>query len=89
VEHLSGPQIIGRLLALSANIRLGWEGLTDKLSSFLGTFVNHGRKKFNKIWPCTKYASLHNGKNRAKFELLLNKLNSETYVKLGTVSVLY
>jgi hypothetical protein len=26
MEHLLGTQLIGRLLALLANIRLGWEG---------------------------------------------------------------
>jgi hypothetical protein len=28
VEHHSGTPLLGRLLALSANIRLGWHGLS-------------------------------------------------------------
>ncbi len=30
VEHLSGTPLLGWLLVLSANIRLGWKGLTKK-----------------------------------------------------------
>ncbi len=30
VEHLSGTPPLGRLLALSANNRIGWKGLTRK-----------------------------------------------------------
>jgi hypothetical protein len=29
VEQISGNQLIGRLLALLANIRLGWEGMAE------------------------------------------------------------
>jgi hypothetical protein len=28
VEHLSGTLLLGRLLTLSTNLRLGWKGLT-------------------------------------------------------------
>jgi hypothetical protein len=36
VEPLMGLHFKGKLLALSANIRLGWKWLTDSLSQMLG-----------------------------------------------------
>jgi hypothetical protein len=39
-------------VALPTNIKLSWKRLTrDKHSSLLHTFVNYGRKKFDKIGP--------------------------------------
>ncbi len=42
-EHLLGTQLIGRLLALLANIRLGREGLIEK-NSLLGMFITYSQK---------------------------------------------
>jgi hypothetical protein len=52
VEHLSGNQLIGRLLAFLANIKLNWEGMTETNTlSLLQKFVNYGEKKFYDIGP--------------------------------------
>jgi len=65
-EHFSGALLLGRLLDLPANIRLGWKSL-------LRTFVNYGRKKFYNIGHTFFYldvqktvAGLYNIKVRLK-----------------------
>jgi hypothetical protein len=39
-EYLWDAQLLGRLLALSANISMGWKGLPGTNTSLLRTFVN-------------------------------------------------
>jgi hypothetical protein len=46
VRYLSDPPLFGRLLALPANIRLGWKGLPGT-----NTPAQYGRKKFYNIGP--------------------------------------
>jgi hypothetical protein len=47
VKHLSYATLQGKLLALPANIRLGW----NKYSSLLRKFVNYAHKTFYNIRP--------------------------------------
>jgi hypothetical protein len=51
-RQISGAQLLGRLLALPKNIRMGWKKLAgDKHSSSLLNLVNYGRKKFYEMGP--------------------------------------
>ncbi len=45
-EYLSGAPLLGKLLALPTNIRLGWKGLPGTKTSSLRKPVNYDLKKF-------------------------------------------
>jgi hypothetical protein len=61
VTHFSSAPLLGRLLALLTNIRLGLKGLPGgKLSSLLHKFVNYVREKFYNIGPRTNPSLLLN-----------------------------
>jgi hypothetical protein len=50
VKHLSSASLLGTLLALYTNIRLGWEGLpVNKHSSLLQTNINYIFNKFSDV----------------------------------------
>jgi hypothetical protein len=51
VEPFSGNQLMGRLLALLANIRLSWEG---KIETNAQAYYENSDKKFYNIWPWHK-----------------------------------
>ncbi len=68
VEHLKGASL-GKVLAISSNIRKGWKCLQGKKhSTLLQTVVNYGRKKFYDIIPswakCSKTVFLRQGQWR-------------------------
>jgi hypothetical protein len=51
-KHLSDTPLLGRFLALSANIRLGWNGLPGTYTlAYFKKFVNYECKKFYDIGP--------------------------------------
>jgi hypothetical protein len=58
VKVLSGTPLYGRLLALPANIRRGWEGLPErKHSSLVQTLDNYDPKMFYNIRPRAEFST--------------------------------
>jgi hypothetical protein len=51
VKHLSGAPLKGKLLALSANNRLGWKVLPGANAPTFTKIRNYGRKKLYNIGP--------------------------------------
>ncbi len=52
-----------KLLALPANIKIGWKGLLDtNTPALLRTFVNYWRKKYNNIGPVANVIKLFTAK---------------------------
>jgi hypothetical protein len=67
VEHLSGAQLLGRLVALPINIWLGCMGL-------LGTFVNYDCTKFYIFMPKGQYYKNLPIRNVRQMDRFCNKL---------------